>query len=63
MLNFLKQHSKKRNYEIPNYDYFEENIIVDKIDYYHSNSIARASKTMTDCKNARINLKKTGTEG
>ena len=34
----------------------------DEINYYHSNSIARASKTMTDCKNARVNFKKTGTE-
>ena len=40
----------------------EENILIDEIDYYHSNSIARASKTMTDCKNARVNFKKTGTE-
>ena len=34
-----------------------------QIDYYHSNVIARASKTMTECKNLRSNFKKTGTEG
>ena len=38
-------------------------IFVDDFDYYHSNSIARASKTMTDCKNLISNIKKTGTEG
>jgi len=31
--------------------------------YYYSNSIARASKTMLECKNAKTNLKSTGTEG
>ena len=62
MQNYLKLHTEHRNFEIPNYDYVEENILIDEIDYYHSNSIARASKTMTDCKNARVNLKKTGTE-
>ena len=62
MQNYLKLHTEHRNFEIPNYDYVEENILIDEIDYYHSNSIARASKTMTDCKNARVNFKKTGTE-
>ena len=32
-------------------------------DYYHSNVIARASKTMNECRSIRTNLKKTGTEG
>ena len=32
-------------------------------DYYFSNVIARSSKTMLDCKNSKINLKRTGTEG
>ena len=47
---------------MPNYKFLEENIIVDEIDYYHSNVIARASKTMNECKKARITFKKTGTE-
>ena len=62
MQNYLKLHTEHSIFEIPNYDYVEENILIDEIDYYHSNSIARASKTMTDCKNARVNFKKTGTE-
>ena len=62
MQNYLKLHTEHSSFEIPNYDYVEENILIDEIDYYHSNTIARASKTMTDCKNSRVNLKKTGTE-
>tara|TARA_B100000686_G_scaffold342387_1_gene421424 strand:- start:689 stop:2293 length:1605 start_codon:yes stop_codon:yes gene_type:complete len=63
MINYLKLHKQKNDFQIPNYEFFDEKITVDKIDYYHSNSIARASKTMNECKNIRVNLKKTGTEG
>jgi hypothetical protein len=31
------------------------------IDYYYSNAIARASKTMSDCRDIGINNKKNGT--
>ena len=44
-------------------DFIEEKIIVDEIDYYYSNVVARASKTMSECRNSRINVKRTGTEG
>ena len=63
MLNYINLNSKNRNYDIQNYAYFDEKLDVDVIDYYHSNSIARASKTMNDCKNIRVNFKKNGTEG
>ena len=63
MLNYINLNSKNRNYDIQNYAYFDEKLDVDAIDYYHSNSIARASKTMSDCKKVRVNFKKTGTEG
>jgi len=62
MLSYLKIHNNK-GYEVPTYDYFEEKIFVDEIDYYYSNSIARASKTMTDCKNIRDNSKKIRNDG
>ena len=62
MMNFLKLNKESKSFELPNYDFFEENITVDEIDYYHSNVVARSSKTMTDCKNARITFYKTGTE-
>ncbi len=35
------------------YQMFEEKIDIKKIDYYFSNAIARSSKTMGDCKQAR----------
>ena len=35
-----------------------ENILVKEIDYYFSNSIARSSKTMSDCRSARFKSKK-----
>ena len=62
MNNFLKLH-KNKNFEVPNYEFINERIYVDDIDYYHSNSIARASKTMSECKNLSPNIKKTGTDG
>ena len=62
MMNFLKLNKESKSFELPNYDFFEENITVDEIDYYHSNVVARSSKTMTDCKNTRITFCKTGTE-
>ena len=62
MMNFLELNKESKSFELPNYDFFEENITVDEIDYYHSNVVARSSKTMTDCKNTRITFYKTGTE-
>ena len=63
MINYLNLHKDKKDFVIPEYEYLEEKIYVDNIDYYHSNAIARASKTMTECKNLKINIKKTGTDG
>ncbi len=63
MLNFLNLHKEKKDFDIPKYKFIEEAINVDDLDYYYSNPIARASKTMTECKNIITNIKKTGTEG
>ena len=62
MMNFLELNKESKSFELPNYDFLEENITVDEIDYYHSNVVARSSKTMTDCKNTRITFYKTETE-
>jgi NADH-quinone oxidoreductase subunit G len=40
---------------------FDEKIKIKDIDYYFSNSISRASKTMSDCRNIFDNNKKNGT--
>ena len=42
-------------------DASSEKIHIKNIDYYYSNSIARASKTMSDCRNISIDDKKNGT--
>ena len=44
-------------------EFKNEILKVNNKDYYYSNSIARSSKTMLECKNAKANLKLTGTEG
>ena len=45
-------------------DNFEDELLKIEIkDYYFSNVVARASKTMIDCNNSKINFKSTGTEG
>ncbi len=66
LINVMKNYlnlSKDKIFEVPNYEFINEKIYVDDLDYYHSNSIARASKTMSDCKKSSTNLKKTGTDG
>ena len=40
---------------------FSEKINIKNIDYYYSNSIARASKTMSDCRSISSDNKKNGT--
>ncbi|MDA8997177.1 NADH-quinone oxidoreductase subunit NuoG [bacterium] len=42
---------------------FQNEVIKIDSDYYYSNVIARASKTMSKCRNLKIDLKSTGTEG
>ena len=44
-----------------NGDMFDEKIIINEIDYYFSNSIARSSKTMSDCRNISSKVLKNGT--
>ena len=34
-------------------EFFSEEILIKKIDYYFSNAIARASKTMSDCRQVK----------
>ena len=66
LINVMKNYlnlNKDKIFEVPNYEFINEKIYVDDLDYYHSNSIARASKTMSDCKDISSNLKKTGTDG
>ena len=59
-LNLKKNIKDVTDISIP--DFIEEKINLDLNDYYYSNVIARASKTMSECKNKKIESKKTGTE-
>jgi NADH-quinone oxidoreductase subunit G len=66
MINFVKLKNKNSVSEIINLDKdnFEDEILkIETKDYYFSNVVARASKTMIDCNNSKINFKSTGTEG
>ena len=59
-LNTKKKHSLQSS---ENNKFIEEQIKTIPIDYFYSNVIARASKTMSECRNLRLNFKSTGTEG
>ena len=63
MLNYIKLNNKDKNNFSSKHDFFNENIILDPIDYFYSNVIARSSKTMSLCRDEKINIQKTGTEG
>ena len=66
MINFVNLKNKNSVSETKNLDKdnSEDEILKIEIkDYYFSNVVARASKTMIDCNNSKINFKNTGTEG
>ena len=67
MFNYLnlkkEKQSSKSSEIIDNESFNNEDLKVIFKDYYFSNVIARASKTMLDCNNAKLEIKRTGTEG
>ena len=64
MTNYLNLHNSKNNNSTKFENNFtKEKIFIKNIDYYYSNAIARASKTMSECRKEKINLNSTGTEG
>ena len=67
MFNYLKMKKDQQNTELEDKlyesDFADELLKVDYKDYSFSNVIARSSKTMLECNNAKVDLKKTGTEG
>ena len=52
---FVKKNNKK------NAEFYSEEVSIKKLDYYYTNSISRASKTMSECRQITENTKKTGT--
>ena len=68
MFNFLNvknEKQKKSDLIMQNFqnNFENEDLIIKFKDYYFSNVIARSSKTMLDCNNSKIDIKRTGTEG
>ncbi len=67
MFNYLKLKKEQKKTDTINgineNDFENENLTVKYKDYYFSNVVARSSKTMLECNESKINLKKTGTEG
>jgi len=67
MFNFINLQKENKNLEKPKIltkeNFNNEELIVDYKNYYFSNVIARASKTMLECHNSKIKIKKTGTDG
>ena len=59
----VKKNSSKNYSELTNLIFENEKILVKDHDYYYSNPIARASKTMFECRKEKIKIEKTGTEG
>ena len=61
---FLEKNTLEENLHIDDLKFEKEILNITSEDYYYySNAIARASKTMFECKNSKTNLKFTGTEG
>jgi len=63
MMNYLKLDQKINNKDKIITEFFSEKIVIDHFDYYYSNVIARASKTMSECRNDKLKVKSTGTDG
>ena len=66
MMNFINLKNKNSYSEATNSNnnnFENEKLKIEIKDYYFSNVVARASKTMVDCNNSKINFKSTGTEG
>jgi len=60
---FVKKNNTKTFKDIKDLNFKNEVLKINNEDYYYSNVVARASKTMLECKRAKTNLKSTGTEG
>ena len=65
---FLEKYKKEKqkdnlNKDVNKKEFVNEDLKIEFRDYYFSNVIAKASKTMLDCNNSKIDIKRTGTEG
>ena len=67
MLNYINLKKEKQGNssekQINLNNFVNEELKVIFKDYYFSNVIARSSKTMLNCNNSKLEIKRTGTEG
>ena len=65
MFNFISLQQENKNMSeqliLSKENFKDERLLVDYKNYYFSNVIARSSKTMLDCHNSKLEVKKTGT--
>ena len=62
MFNYLKKNNKNKDSNLNESIFINEEILVEEIDYYYSNVIARSSKTMMECRIEKNKIIKTGIE-
>ena len=67
MFNYLNLKKEKQenlsNTKVDLINFEDEILKITYKDYYFSNVIARSSKTMLNCNNSKLEVKRTGTEG
>ena len=67
MFNYINLKKEKQeslsNLKVNLSNFEDENLKITYKDYYFSNVIARSSKTMLNCNNSKLEVKRTGTEG
>ena len=67
MFNYINLKKEKQespsNSKVDLSDFEDEILKITYKDYYFSNVIARSSKTMLNCNNSKLEVKRTGTEG
>ncbi len=67
MFNYINLKKEKQeshsNTKIDLSNFEDEDLKISYKDYYFSNVIARSSKTMLNCNNSKLEVKRTGTEG
>ena len=60
---YIEKNNSIKSSVVENLEFKQEILKIDNEDYYYSNVIARASKTMSECKTSKANFKSTGTDG
>ena len=67
MINYINLKKERQNVDttevLKDDQFVDEDLKIISKNYYFSNVIARASKTMLDCHNSKLDIKRTGTEG